>query len=359
MTIRFKLIMLAIAAILLVNSLLSLAGVQYVDAVWMKEIQDRVQVSLKSARSAYDNDEQRIVSFLQATSLDHTLSAAVGQQGESAIRRAMDRVQAAGHMDFVTLLDRQAVVRYRPANPSRKGDSLTNLSLVRQATQSGQTAFGTIILSAAELAAEGPDLPQKARFRLLPTPAAKPTQEQQRTDGMLMAAVVPIYDDQRSIVGWLLGGNLLNRRDEIVDRIKRDVFVEQVPDDGIMGTVTIFQDDLRVATNVMDNDGNRAVGTRVSPPVYAEVIEQGRVWSAQAFVVNDWYITAYQPIRNPDKQVIGALYVGLPRAPYVRQRNTIVAVFLSAVLVTTVVTLAVLWLVTNWVLRPFLACRHV
>ena len=214
MTIRFKLIMLAIAAILLVNSLLSLAGVQYVDAVWMKEIQDRVRVSLKSAQSAYDNDEQRIVSFLQATSLDHTLSAAVGQQGEWAITHAMDRVQAAGHMDFVTLLDRQAVVRYRPANPSQKGDSLTNLSLVRQALQSGQTAFGTIILSAAELAAEGPDLPQKARFRLLPTPAAKATQEQQRTDGMLMAAVVPIYDDQRRIVGWLLGGNLLNRRSD-------------------------------------------------------------------------------------------------------------------------------------------------
>ena len=190
-----------------------------------------MRVSLKSAQSAYDNHEQRMVSFLQATSLDHTLSVAVGQQSESAITHVMDRVQAAGHMDFVTLLDRQATVRYRPANPSQKGDSLANVSLVRGAMQSGQTAFGTIILSAAELAAEGSELPEKARFRLLPTPAAKPTQEQQRTDGMLMAAVVPIYDDQRSMVGLLLGGNLLNRRNEIVDRIKREVFVEQSPDD--------------------------------------------------------------------------------------------------------------------------------
>ncbi len=352
MTIRFKLILLAIAAILVVNSLLSLAGVHYVDAVWMQEIQDRVRVSLNSAQLAYDSHEQRMVSFLQATAIDHILSVAVSQPSESAITQVMDRVQAAGHMDFVILLDRQGTVRYRPANPAQTGDSLARLPLVRQALQGGATVSGTLLLSGDELACEGPDLLQRARFRLLPTPAAGPTPEQERTDGLLMAAVVPIYDDQRSVVGLLLGGNLLNRRSELVDRIRRDVFVEHRPEENGLGTVTIFQGDLRIATNVLDDNGHRAVGTRMSVPVYKEVIERGNVWSAPAFVVNEWYITAYQPIRDPDKRVIGALYVGLPRAPYARQRNTIVAVFLSAVLVATVVTLAVLWLVTNWVLRP-------
>ena len=252
----------------------------------------------------------------------------------------------------MALLDRSGVVHYRPSNPTRQGDSLIDLELVRQAVRTGRTTSGTMLMSAAELAVEGPKLPERARFELLPTPAARPTAERQRTMGMVIASVVPIYDERRSLVGLLMGGNLLNRRNDIVDRIKHDVFVAQTPDDATMGTVTIFQGDLRIATNVMDRAGHRAVGTRMSAPVYEEVLERGNVWSAPAFVVNDWYITAYQPIRDPDHDVIGALYVGLPRAPFVRQRNTIVAVFLSAVLVATVITLAVLWLVTNWVLRP-------
>ncbi len=351
MTIRFKLIMLAITAILVVNSLLSLAGVKYVDAVWMNEIQERVRVTLDSAQSTYSGYEQQMVSFLQATALDHTLSAAVSQQDEGGIKQVMNRVQAAGHMDFMTLLDRRGNVCYRPANPDERGDSLVSLSLVRQVVQTGRVASGTMVLSQSELALESPQLAERVEFRLLPTPAAKPTTDDVRRDGMLLGAVVPICDDRRSVVGLLFGGILLNRRNELVDRIKRDVFVVQTPGDEI-GTVTIFQGDLRIATNVLDDQGRRAVGTRMSAPVYREVIERGNVWSAPAFVVNSWYITAYRPIRDPDHHVVGALYVGLPRGPFARQRNAIVGVFLAAVLVASLVTLAFLWLVTNWVLRP-------
>ena len=48
-------------------------------------------------------------------------------------------------------------------------------------------------------------------------------------------------------------------------------------------------------------DGSRAVGTRMSEAVYDEVIRRGGTWSKPAFVVNDWYITAYEPIRDPSR----------------------------------------------------------
>ncbi len=38
------------------------------------------------------------------------------------------------------------------------------------------------------------------------------------------------------------------------------------------GTVTIFQKDVRISTNVNDKDGNRAIGTRVSEAVYNQVL---------------------------------------------------------------------------------------
>nr|WP_320116829.1 Cache 3/Cache 2 fusion domain-containing protein [uncultured Desulfuromonas sp.] len=91
------------------------------------------------------------------------------------------------------------------------------------------------------------------------------------------------------------------------------------------GTVTIFQrmndqgDMLRVATNVVKKNGQRAVGTYIpytnpdgrTNPVIAKVLS-GETYRGRAFVVDDWYITAYEPIW--DKQhttVIGILYVGV------------------------------------------------
>ena len=91
------------------------------------------------------------------------------------------------------------------------------------------------------------------------------------------------------------------------------------------GTVTIFQrmneqgDMLRVATNVVKKNGQRAVGTfipRTNPdgksnPVIAKVLS-GETYRGRAFVVDDWYITAYEPIWDTQHSaVIGILYVGV------------------------------------------------
>ncbi|MCA1786760.1 MAG: methyl-accepting chemotaxis protein, partial [Desulfobacteraceae bacterium] len=80
-------------------------------------------------------------------------------------------------------------------------------------------------------------------------------------------------------------------------------------------TATIFQlvDDklLRISTNVRKTDGERATGTYIpsTSPVY-QTIMNGQVFRGKAFVVNDWYLTAYKPLKNAEGQIIGAIYVG-------------------------------------------------
>jgi methyl-accepting chemotaxis protein len=92
----------------------------------------------------------------------------------------------------------------------------------------------------------------------------------------------------------------------IVDRITQKTGVE---------TATIFQvipqGLLRIATNVKNPDGTRAVGTYIptSSPVYQTVMAK-QTYYGRAFVVSAWYKTAYEPILNAAKEVIGALYVG-------------------------------------------------
>ena len=91
------------------------------------------------------------------------------------------------------------------------------------------------------------------------------------------------------------------------------------------GTCTIFErmnnrgDMLRIATNVQADNGNRAVGTfipAVNPdgqknPVLAAVLD-GRKYVGRAFVVNQWYSSAYEPIKNEQGSIIGMLYTGVP-----------------------------------------------
>ena len=90
------------------------------------------------------------------------------------------------------------------------------------------------------------------------------------------------------------------------------------------GTCTIFQkmnsegDMLRIATNVKKLDGKRAIGTYIPAAnsdgtkntVISKVLS-GQTFLGRAFVVNDWYFTAYKPIYDLNKQIVGMLYVGI------------------------------------------------
>jgi methyl-accepting chemotaxis protein len=111
-----------------------------------------------------------------------------------------------------------------------------------------------------------------------------------------------------------LGDNyVLNGNFEIVDSVKNMVG----------GTATVFQvigdEAVRISTNVVNTDGSRAVGTTVSKPVYDAVIMRGETYYGRAWVVNAWYLTAYEPIKDGSGKIIGILYVGIPEDPFVNK----------------------------------------
>ncbi len=89
------------------------------------------------------------------------------------------------------------------------------------------------------------------------------------------------------------------------------------------GTCTIFQrmneagDMLRVCTNVAKLDGTRAIGTYIpavgtdgEPNPVISTVMKGETYRGRAYVVNAWYITAYEPILDFSGRVVGVLYVG-------------------------------------------------
>ncbi len=91
-------------------------------------------------------------------------------------------------------------------------------------------------------------------------------------------------------------------------------FVEEVGDI-LNGTATVFQKIpqgfLRISTNVVNKEGQRGVNTYIpnESPVINKVLK-GETYTGRAFVVDDWYLTVYEPIFI-DGEVEGILYVGL------------------------------------------------
>ncbi len=105
------------------------------------------------------------------------------------------------------------------------------------------------------------------------------------------------------------------------------------------GTCTIFQrinergDMLRVATSVRTADGKRAIGTYIpavepdgkANPVVAALLK-GQTYRGRAMVVNEWYQIVYEPIRDANNRVIGALYVGVKQEDSAELRKGIMDV---------------------------------
>ncbi len=117
------------------------------------------------------------------------------------------------------------------------------------------------------------------------------------------------------IPNWKINGESLYKNYEVVDLIKSKA----------VQTATIFQkiDDgyLRISTNVMKLDGSRAINTFI--PNSSEVVqsvEKGITYYGRAFVVNDWYLTAYEPIKI-NGFIKGILYVGVREKDYSMIKN--------------------------------------
>lgn len=83
------------------------------------------------------------------------------------------------------------------------------------------------------------------------------------------------------------------------------------------GTATVFQRGVRVATTVRNDAGGRAIGTVVSDAVRATTLSGRQSYRGEAFVVNKTHLTVYEPLKDSAGDVVGMLYVGVDKSPYV------------------------------------------
>lgn len=307
-------------------------GGDHLDRLLVAKVRTDLAVAHGYYQRVSDSVGRSVSSLAESERLARTLRRNGGLPS-AAMAELLNATQIEYRLDFLRFLDvrrSQAEARRWPAI----ADALN-----------GRARTETEVFPADQLAAIKPELVAIARTTLIPTPNARPDPREVDTSGLVIQSAAPVHDADGRLIGVLAGGVLLNKNLDFIDRLNAIVYPEGALPFGSAGTATLFLGDLRVATNVRLFGDTRAIGTRVSQAVYDTVLGKGNTWLDRAFVVNDWYVSAYEPLLDGRGERIGMLYVGFLEGPFVTARKqafaAVAALFAVAMLVAGV--FAVLW----------------
>jgi two-component system NtrC family sensor kinase len=350
-TIALRLTLSFVFIIVMISAIFTAVGLRYISDRTMAEAQSKVKNDLNSAREIYRVNLHNIHQAIRFSAERFYLRNALLSSRVDRATGELAKTLAQENLDILIVTDRNGVVLYRAHNPAARGDTLAS-DLLRTVFDNEIPVSATAIVRGGELRRESPSLAERAYVRLVDTPHARPTTDTEQTAGMMLEAAAPIFDYENNVIGALVGGVLLNQHYDIVDKIKQTVYGGMQYQGKDIGTATIFQGDVRISTNVLNGDGSRAIGTRIAETVFQRVVEKGEPWINRAYVVNDWYITAYEPIRDVTGDIVGILYVGMLEAPYsdVKRRTTLL--ILSITLGGTIVAVGISYLVSSRVTVP-------
>lgn len=300
-TLKNKILLSHLAIILLLGVSISVLGLYQRKINILTRAQEQVTHDLKVARTVYFDQLQNIREIFKLVSLE---------KDEKAIQELTG-------LDYVRIV-----------NSNDRLDIKSEIA--QEALRTGKEISGTRILSKEELLFLGEQFYKQAQIDIRFTAKAEPTTKKVIDKALAMEYAMPIYEGG-NLSKVLYAGKILNRDFKIVDHIRDFVFGDKIYKSKPVGTVTIFLDDARISTNVLDSEGKRAIGTRVSHTVYDNVVRKGQTWLDRAFVVTNWYFSGYEPIKDIHGKIIGILYVGLLEQPFVDLLWNISFIFLGVI----------------------------
>ncbi|MFH1556444.1 MAG: cache domain-containing protein [Pseudomonadota bacterium] len=330
-SVRFRLLAIALLPTLVVVPLL--LGVTMVrwnakfDALLVSKVDGDLTIAHQYlARMLEYNRDQ-----IEALGLSALFRDVAGGSEDTGLSELLETRRRALGLDFLYVLDANRAIL--AASPRFARADVRDDWPVIDAGLRGDRRAAIDVFSNAELAAISPALAERALLELVPTTNAVASDRREETRGMVVhtAAGVQLPGGRR---GVLVGGILLNRNLVFIDTINDLVYQAASLPEGSQGTATLFLGDVRISTNVRLFEGRRALDTRVSHAVREAVLGKGRIWLGSAFVVNDWYMSAYEPIVDSYDKRVGMLYVGFLERPFTDAKyTTLLAVILAFVTV--------------------------
>lgn len=335
-SVRYRLLVIALLPMLIILPLL--LGISIYrwnakfDATLISKVHDDLTIAHQYLARILENNEEYIASVAESARFHDTLHKE--DRDRSELTGLLKAVADARMLDFLYVVTdggRIVASAHQLASTPR-----WNWPTISSALE-GRARTAIDLFGPADMAAISPDIAKRARVEIVPTAGNVPTDRAAETRGLVLQSASPLIlpDGRRAA---LVGGMLLNQNLGFVDTINDLIYHGSGLPEGSKGTVTLFLDDVRVSTNVRLFANQRAIGTRVSAEVRNAVLDQGGTWLDRAFVVNDWYISGYEPIRDSYDRRIGMLYAGFLQKPFTdSKRQTLLEIalaFLIAVVAT-------------------------
>ena len=332
LSVRTKLLLVALVPLLtalpILFSLIFYWGIGYYDRL----LTFKVSSDLTVAHEYFIHVRERIGLDVSSLGDSHRFVTTVRDDNPAGLQSMLADKQKALDLDFLNFLDPQG--RVIVSSNGKPAEQIAESWPVVFSALQGEKATAIDIYSEQQLRQLSDKAAQQAYIELLNTSNAAPTSKTAEKSGMVIHSATPVYDDDGKLLGVLEGGMLLNQNLGFVDTINSLVYADGSLPEGSAGTATLFIDDVRIATNVRLFGNKRALGTRASQIVRDHVLNDGKTWLDRAFVVHDWYISAYEPISDSFGKRVGMLYVGYLEEPFRKAKET--AIILLALLFTAI-----------------------
>jgi len=341
-SVRHKLMTLSLLPLVVVLPLLVAALAIWGSAAYDRLLITKVRSDLAVAHGYFGQVQDAIGAGTQAVANSHTLHLALAAQDRSALKVQLSQARQRLNFDFVNLYNAQGeliTASWQDQNPSATAPRLPH------PLRSSASAAQLQRLSHPDMLALAPHLAARLSIGLIPTQGAAPSPRTQEDQALVMLASFPVNDAQGRPLAWVRAGVLLNQNLALIDHINHIVYPEGSLPLGSVGTATLFLNDVRITTNVRLFQNQRAIGTRVSKVVHDAVLQRGETWLDRAFVVNDWYVSGYEPLLDDQGQRVGMLYVGYLETPYRQTKYAMLALILGIFAVAMVLAA---WLSLRW-----------
>lgn len=297
-SVRNKLLAMALLPLLVVLPLLVGALLLWGNIAYDRLLITKVRSDLAVAHGYFDQVVAGVGGGTESVAASHELLKALKARDATSLAQLLDRQRAQLGLDFLVTV------------PAHQPELLNTEAF--SATRGARLA----IVDGAQFARLAPHLSSRVPIALIPTRNATPSERKIEDRALVVLARAEVMDDDGRVIALVGGGVLLNQNLPFIDHINRIVYPDGSLPFGSQGTATLFMDDVRITTNVRLFKDERAIGTRVSQVVSDAVLRRGSTWLDRAFVVNDWYVSAYEPLVDGAGRRVGMLYVGYLEQPF-------------------------------------------
>lgn len=249
-------------AILIPSAISIIVAIQFFGKFAYREAQTKVNSDIEAAKEIFNSYVEKIKISLKIYASRQEIYKSLIYKNKSELNLEMSKIKREEGLDILNLIDKDGNVFYRTNNPYAYGENIYDNLVVKNVLLRREPIGGTIILNELDLKKESLNLYEKVSIEIRPTPHSTILKDKKELrEGMAIVAGAPIFSPDKKFIGLLYGGILLNRNYEITDKIQEVFYKGLLYKGKEMGTVTIFQDNIRISTTVRLPNGERAIST--------------------------------------------------------------------------------------------------